>query len=182
MDKRLILMALLNIAFLGSKAQTDPAESLYDVQIKSLAGEEIDLAAFKGKKILFVNVASECGFTPQYAELQDLHKTFKDQLVIIGVPCNQFGGQEPGNAEQIQSFCSANYGVEFLITEKADVKGENQHPLYSWLTRQELNGAKSTSVKWNFQKYMVDEEGRFIDFWYSMTSPKSSKITSKLNK
>ena len=154
--------------------------SIYDISIKSLSGEKIDLATFKGKKILFVNTASECGFTKQYADLQKLHETYKEKLVIIGVPCNQFGGQEPGNASQIQSFCQVNYGVTFLMTEKVDVKGDNQHPLYKWLTQKELNGVKSSSVKWNFQKYLIDENGNFLDYYYSITGPLSSKITKQL--
>ncbi len=154
--------------------------SIYDISIKSLSGEKIDLATFKGKKILFVNTASECGFTKQYADLQKLHETYKEKLVIIGVPCNQFGGQEPGNATQIQSFCQVNYGVTFLMTEKVDVKGDNQHPLYKWLTQKELNGVKSSSVKWNFQKYLIDENGNFLDYYYSITGPMSSKITKQL--
>jgi glutathione peroxidase len=156
--------------------------SLYDISINSLTGKEIDFNEFKGKKILFVNVASECGFTPQYADLQKLYEKYNDKLVVIGLPCNQFGGQEPGDAEQIQSFCSLNYGVEFLITEKIEVKGENQHPLYQWLTKKELNGVNDSSVKWNFQKYLIDEEGKYIDVFYSITKPLSSKITKYLKK
>ena len=103
-----------------------------------------------------------------------------DKLMIIGVPSNQFGGQEPGTATEIQSFCKLNYGVTFLITEKVDVKGENQHPLYSWLTKKENNGVKNSSVKWNFQKYLVDENGGFIDYYFSLTKPMSRKITKHL--
>ena len=154
--------------------------SIYDISIKSLSGENIDLAKFKGKKILFVNTASECGFTKQYADLQKLHETYKDKLVVIGVPCNQFGGQEPGNATQIQSFCKVNYGVTFLMTEKVDVKGDKQHPLYAWLTKKELNGVKNSSVKWNFQKYLIDENGNFLDYFYLKTKPMSSKILKQL--
>ena len=157
-----------------------PTEILYNIAINNLNGEPINLADFKGKKILFVNVASECGFTPQYKDLQELHKTYGQKLVVIGIPCNQFGEQEPGNALEIQSFCSKNYGVEFLITEKVDVKGVQQHPLYAWLTSKEKNGAKDSSVKWNFQKYLVDENGNFIDFYYSITNPLDTKITSKI--
>jgi glutathione peroxidase len=154
--------------------------SLYNISINSLSGEPIDLSSFKGKKILFVNTASECGFTGQYEGLQELYNTYKDKLVVIGVPCNQFGGQEPGTATEIQSFCKQNYGVTFLMTEKVDVKGDNQHPLYKWLTNKELNGVKSSSVKWNFQKYLIDEEGNLIDYYYSITTPNSSKITKYL--
>lgn len=127
-----------------------------------------------------MNVASECGFTRQYKDLQELHEKFGDQLVVIGLPCNQFGGQEPGSATQIKSFCKKNFGVEFLITEKIKVKGEKQHPRYTWLTKKELNGKKSSSVKWNFQKYLVDENGQFIDYYFSITNPMSNKITSKI--
>ena len=152
----------------------------YSVKINSISGSEINLKDYKGKKILFVNVASECGFTPQYEGLQELYELYKDKLMIIGVPSNQFGKQEPGSAEQIQSFCEINYGVTFLITEKVDVKGDNQHPLYTWLTRKENNGVKSSSVKWNFQKYLVDENGALIDYYFSLTKPMSRKITKYL--
>jgi glutathione peroxidase len=158
----------------------EPQASIYDIPLTSLNGEKIDLSAFKGKKILIVNTASECGFTKQYADLQKLHEKYQDKLVIIGVPCNQFGEQEPGNAKEIQTFCQVNYGVTFLMTEKVDVKGENQHPLYQWLTKMELNGVKSSSVKWNFQKYLIDEQGNFIDYYFSLTNPMSSKITKQL--
>lgn len=156
------------------------SSSIYDIEIASITGQMIDLSQFKGKKILFVNVASECGFTPQYADLQKLHLLYNDKLVVIGVPCNQFGGQEPGSSEEIQKFCQVNYGVDFLITEKIEVKGANQHPLYQWLTKKELNGKMNSSVKWNFQKYLIDENGQFIDFYYSITKPMSNKITSNL--
>jgi glutathione peroxidase len=153
---------------------------LYNIEINSLQNNPIQFSDFKGKHILFVNVASKCGFTPQYKDLEKLHKEYKDKLVVIGVPCNQFGKQEPGNANEIQEFCQVNYGVSFLITEKVDVKGANQHPLYAWLTSKELNGKKSSSVKWNFQKYFVSPEGKFIDYFFSITKPTSSKITKHL--
>jgi len=153
---------------------------IYDIQINSLQGQPIDLSQYKGKKILFVNVASKCGFTPQYRELQELHETHKDNLIIIGVPCNQFGKQEPGSDEEIKEFCQVNYGVSFLITEKIDVKGGDQHPLYAWLTKKALNGKKNSTVKWNFQKYLIDEHGEFLDFFYSITKPLNPRITSYL--
>lgn len=164
---------------LFTKAQT-PQESIYDIKLTSISGEQVDLSKFKGKKILFVNVASECGFTGQYKDLQKLHETYKDNLVVIGVPCNQFGGQEPGNASQIQSFCEKNYGVTFLITEKSDVKEKEQHKLYAWLTQKAKNGNSDSVVKWNFQKYLVDEKGHLIDYFYSSTNPMSGKITKYL--
>ena len=162
-----------------SKAQ-EPTQSIYNISINSIDNQPINLADYKGKKILFVNVASKCGFTPQYEDLEKLYETYKDKLVIIGVPCNQFNEQEPGTAEEIKSFCKVNYGVTFLLTEKVDVKGDHQHPLYKWLTDKDLNGKTSSSVKWNFQKYLVDETGHLVDFWYSMTKPLSSKITKYL--
>lgn len=155
-------------------------ESIYTISINSLQGKAIDLSEFKGKKILFVNVASKCGFTPQYKELQSLSDSYKDRLVVIGVPCNQFGKQEPGNADDIQEFCEVNFGVSFLITEKIDVKGENQHPLYNWLTKKAINSKQNSSVKWNFQKYLVDEDGQFLDYFFSITKPNSSKLTNYL--
>ena len=152
----------------------------YNIKINSLQNKPIDLSTFKNKYILFVNVASKCGFTPQYKDLEELHKTHQDKLVIIGVPCNQFGKQEPGNSDEIQEFCQVNYGVSFLISEKINVKGDDQHPLYTWLTSKKLNGKKSSSVKWNFQKYLVDTEGNLIDYYFSITKPLSSKITKHL--
>lgn len=151
--------------------------SIYDININALDGSPIDLKTFQGKFILFVNVASECGFTNQYEGLQKLFDTYKDDLMVIGVPCNQFGQQEPGNSEQIKSFCQKNYGVTFLMTEKINVKGKDKHPLYEWLTNKDLNGKNNTSVKWNFQKYVIGRNGEYIDYFYSMTKPMSSKIT-----
>lgn len=176
----LIMISLIFFNNLKTNKSMQASASLYDISINSLTGEAIDLSSFKGKKILIVNTASECGFTGQYEGLQELYNTYKDKLVVIGVPCNQFGGQEPGTATEIQSFCKQNYGVTFLMTEKVYVKGENQHPLYKWLTSKELNGVSSSSVKWNFQKYLIDEKGNLIDYYYSITSPTSTKITKHL--
>lgn len=153
--------------------------SIYDIKIKSLQGKLVDFSVFKGKNLLIVNVASKCGFTSQYKELQELSDTYNN-LIVIGVPCNQFGAQEPGEADEIHEFCAVNYGVTFLITEKIDVKGTHQHPLYSWLTLKEVNGKKSSSVQWNFQKYLVGKNGELIDYWYSITKPTSNKITKHL--
>jgi len=174
-------MSILNIFnSKESKNYNSPTYPIYDIKINSLQGKPIQLSDFKGKHILFVNVASKCGFTPQYKELQDLYDTYKSKLVVIGVPCNQFGSQEPGSAFEIQEFCEVNYGVNFLITEKIDVKGNEQHPLYNWLTNKELNGCKSSIVKWNFQKYLIDPKGMLVDYFYSTTKPLSKKITKHL--
>ena len=154
-------------------------QSIYDIAINSINGKPISLSEFKGKKILFVNVASECGFTNQYKDLQKLSDTYKN-LTVIGVPCNQFGGQESGDSSQIKTFCERNYGVDFLLTEKIEVKGSKQHPLYQWLTNKEFNGKTSSSVKWNFQKYLINEDGDLVDYFYSITKPLSSKIIKHL--
>ncbi|WP_299116218.1 glutathione peroxidase [uncultured Winogradskyella sp.] len=173
-------------AFVSTLTATNKAinqkasKSIHDIKINSLQGIPINLFEFKGKCILFVNVASKCGFTPQYKELQQLQDTYNDKLVVIGVPCNQFGKQEPGSSDEIQEFCKVNYGVSFLITEKIDVKGSNQHPLYEWLTTKAINGKQNSRVKWNFQKYLVDKEGEFLDYYYSVTKPTNSRITKHL--
>ncbi len=157
-----------------------PVTSIYEYSIKGIDGKEINLAAFKGKNMLLVNVASECGYTKQYKELEELYKAHKENLVIIGFPCNQFGEQEPGSEKEIASFCEKNFGVTFLLTEKIEVKGTGQHPIYSWLTEKSKNGKLDSSVKWNFQKYLIDENGYLVDVFYSATSPTSEKITSLL--
>jgi len=153
---------------------------IYKIKINSLQNKAIDLSEYNNKYILFVNVASKCGFTSQYKELEELYKMHEDNLMIVGSPCNQFGNQEPGTAEDIEAFCKVNFGVTFLMTEKIDVKGSKQHPLYSWLTDKTLNNSKSSTVKWNFQKYLVSPEGQLVDYYFSITKPSSSKITKHL--
>ena len=174
-------MKIIDKAILGpSKSIETKRQYIYDIAINSIDGKPISLLEFEGKKILFVNVASECGFTKQYNELQALSDKYQNELVVIGSPCNQFGKQEPGDASQIQEFCELNFDVKFSLTEKIDVKGSKQHPLYKWLTSKNLNRKKSSSVKWNFQKYLVDDKGNLIDYYYSITKPMSSKITKHL--
>ena len=171
---------ILTIMAIFSFSNIDAQESIYDLAINDISGNLIDLNEFKGKHILFVNVASECGFTSQYAGLEELHQQYKNDLIVIGLPCNQFGGQEPGAEKEIQQFCTKNFGVSFLMTEKIDVKGKMKHPIYNWLTNKNVNGKSSSSVKWNFQKYIVDGKGNFVNYFFSTTKPMSPKITSLL--
>ena len=172
-----LITTLFLIGIMPLRPQNSKKMNLYNIKINNLEGSPIDFRDFKGQYLLFVNVASKCGFTGQYEGLQRLYDNYKGKLMVVGVPCNQFGQQEPGSYQQIKSFCKENYGVTFLMTEKIEVKGKRQHPLYQWLTDKNLNGVKTTSVKWNFQKYMIGKEGEFIDYFYSMTRPTSSKIT-----
>lgn len=149
-------------------------ESVYDFKINSLDGNEIDFARYKGKTLLIVNVASECGFTPQYADLQKLHKEYGDKVVVLGFPANNFGGQEPGSHQEIAAFCQKNYGVEFQMFEKISVKGEDQHPLYQWLKNK--TGEEPT---WNFCKYLVKPDGT-VKFFASKVKPLDQEILSAL--
>lgn len=176
----LLFLITITFSFPTMSQNTTTDYSFYDININDISGKKIDLVNFKGKKILVVNVASECGFTKQYEALQELYEKYNDKLIIIGVPCNQFGGQEPGSSSEIQSFCKLNFGVTFLLTEKINVKGKEQHQLYNWLTKKALNRMKNSTVKWNFQKYLINENGEFIDYFYSITKPDSKKITKLL--
>jgi len=171
-----LLLISINIILLNM----NDLKSIYEIKINDIWGDAIELNDFKGKYILFVNVASECGFTGQYKDLQKLHEEYGSKLVVIGVPCNQFGGQEPGESHEITAFCTEKYSVTFLMTEKIEVKGSNQHPLYKWLTDKNSNGAKNSTVRWNFQKYLVDPSGNLVDYWYSITQPLSQKILKQI--
>ena len=166
--------------FKTNKTLKDPLKEFYSIEILKLDGSPLDLNEFRGKYILVVNVASECGFTNQYVGLERLYKTYRDELMVIGVPCNQFGNQEPGNSIQIQNFCEKNYGVTFTLTEKIKVKGKEQHELYQWLTKKEINATLDSSVKWNFQKYLLNPKGQLVDVFYTATKPMSSKITKHI--
>jgi len=154
-------------------------ENIYQFKMKSIDGTEINLSKFKGKKILFVNTASKCGFTPQYKELEELSKKYKDRLVVIGVPANNFGGQEPGEEEDIKAFCEKNYGVTFLMTEKTSVKGEDINPLFDYLTSTS-NPDFTGGIKWNFEKFLIDENGKLIHRFRSAVKPMSADIVSKI--
>ncbi|HEX8516522.1 MAG TPA: glutathione peroxidase [Bacteroidia bacterium] len=159
------------------------AQSFYDLKAKTIDGKDFSFSELKGKKVLVVNTASKCGYTPQYDDLEKLYKEYRDKgLVIIGFPANNFGRQEPGSNTEIEEFCRKNYGVTFQMMEKIDVKGGDMHPVYKWLTEKSLNGKMDSSVKWNFQKYMIDEKGNLVDIAYSSDKPMGDKIISWLGK
>ncbi len=158
----------------------DTTKNIYRFKVPALDGGTIDFASFKGKKIMVVNTASECGYTPQYKELEELYGKYKQQLVIVGFPANNFGGQEPGSNEEIKNFCQKNYGVSFPMAAKVSVKGEDADPLFQWLTQKNLNGVMDAEIKWNFNKFLLDENGHLITKFESKVSPMSSEITSKL--
>ncbi len=160
---------------------SDKNPSIHPIIFKSLQGQDILLEDFKGRKLLIVNTASECGYTPQYAQLQELHEHFKDQIAIIGCPSNEFGNQEPGDAEAIGNFCQKNYGVRFLMSEKLCTTGENQHPLYTFLCSASENGKADYTVEWNFHKFLLDEDGVLINSFPSAVSPLDEAILNHLN-
>lgn len=152
---------------------------LHDFVVKDIDGNDFDMASLKGKKVLVVNVASKCGLTPQYEQLQELYDKFRHRnFVIVGFPANNFMGQEPGSNLEIKEFCTANYGVTFPMMEKISVKGKDQAPLYQWLTKKSENGVIDQEVTWNFQKYLIDEEGRLVDVVMPKESPMSDKIVN----
>ena len=169
------LMSLLMIS-----AALLSQSSFYDFKVKTLDGKDFDFASLKGKKVMIVNTASKCGYTPQYEDLQELYEQFGSKLVIIGFPANNFMNQEPGTAEQIREFCTDKYDVTFPMMEKISVKGNDMHPLYQWLTSKNKNGVMDSSVKWNFQKYLIDENGKLIDVLYSKEKPGSDKVIAWL--
>ncbi len=158
--------------------KTDTPDAL-NFKMKTIDGKEVDLSKYLGKVVMFVNVASKCGMTPQYEQLQSLHKQLADQgLAIVGVPCNQFGGQEPGTESEIATFCKQNYGVEFDMLAKVDVNGENQAPLFKYLTGAETKPLGKGPVKWNFEKFVIDRDGKLIARFGSRTKPDSDEIMS----
>ena len=155
-------------------------KSIYDFKVEALDGSTIDFSTFKGKKILIVNTASECGYTPQYEGLQKLYDTYKEKLVIVGFPANNFGGQEPGTNVEIKEFCKKNYGVTFPIAAKISVKGDDTAPIYKWLCNKSENGVLDAVVGWNFGKFLLDEKGNLLQYFPSKVKPMSEEITSKL--
>ena len=189
----MIKLLATTVAFLSIGSQTSSpgfitsssdnkitARSIYDFKVEALNGSTIDFSAFKGKKILIVNTASQCGYTPQYEGLEKLYETYKDKLVIVGFPANNFGGQEPGTNGEIQEFCKKNYGVTFPMAAKISVKGDDTAPIYKWLCSKAENGVLDAEIKWNFGKFLLDEKGNLISYFSSKVTPMSEEITSKL--
>jgi glutathione peroxidase len=172
--KTLIITSLLSLMLTGN--------SFYDFKVQGLDGKEINLAKFKGKKVLVVNTASECGYTPQYADLQKLADTYKNKLVVIGFPANNFGGQEPGSNDQIGAFCKKNYGVTFPMAAKVSVTGDDAAPLFKYLTEEAKKlGTPDPVIKWNFTKFLIDEKGKLVKVFPSKVKPMSEEITVHLN-
>ncbi|MFN6115369.1 MAG: glutathione peroxidase [Flavobacteriales bacterium] len=156
---------------------TEPSMSFHQLSATDINGKPFDMAQLKGKKVMVVNTASECGYTPQYKQLQELYEAYKDKgLVIIGFPCNDFGGQEPGSEADIAQFCQKNYGVSFPMMSKVHTKGAEQHPVYQWLTSKAQNGVMDSAVKWNFHKFLVDEEGRLVKSLGSGVGPFDEEV------
>ncbi len=160
--------------------KTNEMTSIHIFKVEALDGTTINFADFKGKKILVVNTASECGYTPQYKEFEELYQKFKEKLVIVGFPANNFGGQEPGTNTEIKAFCTKNYGVTFPMAAKISVKGDDTAPIYKWLCSKAQNGVLDAEVKWNFNKFLLDENGNMIAYFPSKVTPMSEEITGKL--
>jgi len=152
--------------------------AFYQLEAECLTGGKIRMNDFRGKKVMIVNVASACGYTPQYRQLEELYRNLKDDLVIIGFPCNDFGNQEPGTEEEIQSFCSAKFDVSFPMATKVKILGENRHPVYDWLLDKSLNGVRDAEVRWNFHKFLVDENGNWLQSFPSSVDPLDDEILS----
>lgn len=177
-----VLFTILTFISCGKQGKTEVenAKSIYNqpFSILDIYGNPFDINTLKGKKIMLVNTASKCGFTYQYEELEKLYQKYKDKnFVIIGFPANNFKSQEPGSDADILEFCQQNYGVSFPMMSKISVKGDDMHPFYQFLTDKNKNGVTDESIKWNFQKYLIDEKGRISAVYFSMTEPNDEKIT-----
>jgi len=177
------LTFLLFFNFLFAKApQVDVPKSIYDFKVPALTGGTIDFSKYKGKKILIVNTASKCGYTPQYEALEKLYEKYKDNLVIVGFPANNFLSQEPGSNDEIAQFCKKNYGVSFPMAAKISVKGSDKALIYYWLTEKQYNGFDDTNVKWNFQKYLINEKGELVNVFYPGTTPDDPEVIKAIEK
>ena len=175
-----IIAGAFSMAFSKKVVQPDgpvePIKSFYEIEIKDINGKRIELGSYSGKKVMIVNVASRCGYTSQYRNLQALYENWSDKIEIIAIPCNDYGGQEPGTNSDIKNFCDVNYGVTFTIAEKQNIKSKPKSPLYEWLSNPDLNGWNSTLPSWNFCKYIINEEGQLIHFLRSGVNPSGKEI------
>jgi len=175
-----IMFAMISIV---AFSQDKKMKTLYDFKAKTIDGKDFDFSTLKGKKVLIVNTASKCGYTPQYEDLEKLYKAYGgDKFTIIGFPANNFGAQEPGANSEIKEFCTKNYGVTFQMMSKISVKSDDMDPLYKWLTSKAENGVEDAEVKWNFQKFMIDENGNWAGVAFSKENPMSDKIVSWIKK
>ena len=176
-QKAIIYIIIIMFSFFN-KTMSNNTETFFDLNVNSISGDALNLSKLKGKTILLVNVASNCGFTKQYEDLQNLYDSYKSKgLIVIGMPSNQFGGQEPGSESEIKNFCETNFNITFQMTSKYDVKGDNAHPIYMWA--KETFG-RSAVPKWNFHKILINKEGKVEDTFASFTNPMSKKIINKL--
>jgi len=173
----LFIFSLMLQNTLAQDHKTPPAVGFHDLTFTDIEGKSRSMSEFKGKFVLVVNVASKCGYTKQYKPLQELADKYSDKLVIVGFPCNQFMGQEPGSEEEIAAFCEKNYGVTFPLTEKIEVNGSGRHPIYEWLCEKEKNGKESNKIAWNFNKFLVSPEGEWLGYFGSKTDPLDAEIT-----
>lgn len=171
------------LILIASMTQVNAQKSFYDLSAKDINGNDVSFSEFKGKKVLVVNTASKCGFTKQYEGLQELYEKYGgDDFIIVGFPANNFANQEPGSDEEIAQFCSLNYGVTFPMMSKIKVKGKDIHPVYKWLTSKKENGEMDSKVKWNFQKYMIDEDGKLDAYFSPKTKPSSDEVIAWITK
>lgn len=176
-----ILFLVLSVYPLTAQHSASEKNNVHNFIVKDIDGQDISLEQYEGKVLLIVNTASKCGFTPQYEGLQALYEEYKDDgLVILGFPANNFGGQEPGTDEQIQEFCTVNFGVTFPMFSKISVKGSEQHPLYQYLTSKETNPEYGGAITWNFNKFLVNEEGKVINRFASKDAPQSDKVVTAI--
>jgi glutathione peroxidase len=175
--KKNILAAAAALGALGAQAN----DSFYNLSFTTLEGKEYRFEQLRGKFVLIVNTASACGYTKQYAGLQELWQQYGSKLVVLGFPCNQFGGQEKGDGSEIAAFCSKNYGVTFPLMQKSDVKGKNQNNVFQWLTNKDKNGWNTQEPTWNFCKYLIDAQGNLVQFFPSKVEPLSADITNLIN-
>ena len=179
-NKKIIIYLLILMFSFFNKTMSDTSKNFFDFKINLISGDNLDLSTFTGKTVLLVNVASNCGFTKQYDDLQKLYDDFRDKgLIVVGIPSNQFGSQEPGTEAEIKNFCETNFNITFPMTSKYDVKGSNAHPIYIWAKD---TFGKSTIPKWNFHKILINKDGKIEDTFASFTGPMSKKIINKLDK